>query len=153
MRRVALSLAAACLCLSGAVRADITGVVLDVTAGDTVHVLVREDVLKVHLRDIDAPEPGEPHAARARASLEELCEHKPVLLEDFGIEPRRHVVADALCAGVDAGVEQVRRGMAWVHEKSAPADSPLRALEREAKAHGRGVWGSPEPATATPSAH
>ena len=132
--------------------AGVTGVVLDVTAGDTFSVLVREDVLTVHLRDIDAPAPGAPFATRAQQSLEELCANKPVLLDDFSIEPQRHVTADATCDGVDAGTEQVRRGMAWVYQHTAAEDSPLHRIEHEARAGSRGIWSETTRPTANSSA-
>lgn len=135
--RVALC---ACLLAPLAAVAGVTGVVLEVPTGDSVRVLVREDVLEVHLRDVDAPAEGEPFAAPARASLAELCANKAVLLDDFGIEPGRHVVADASCEGADAATEQVRRGMARVHVESAPGDTPLLRVQADAQAARRGLW-------------
>lgn len=143
---IRLLLAAACagaLAAPTAAEAGLTGVVVDVAAGDVLKIRVRSHVLKVHLRDVDAPEPGEPYAARAQASLAEICAHATARVDDIGIEPRRHVVADIECGGVDAGAEQVRRGMAWVHEKSAPTDSPLYPLQDQARALQRGVWSVP----------
>jgi hypothetical protein len=49
------------------------------------------------------------------------------------------------CAGVDANAEQVRRGMAWVYERYAAKDSPLHAVQAEAKAARRGLWQDARP--------
>lgn len=49
------------------------------------------------------------------------------------------------CAGVDANAEQVRRGMAWVYVKYAPKDSPLYAIQAEARVARRGLWQDARP--------
>ncbi len=46
----------------------------------------------------------------------------------------------ATCKGMDAGTEQVSRGMAWVFEKYAPSDSPLRVLQEQAQTGKCGLW-------------
>ena len=47
---------------------------------------------------------------------------------------------------VSSQEKQVRRGMAWVYRKYAPKDSPLYAIEDEAKASKRGLWVDADPA-------
>lgn len=54
-------------------------------------------------------------------------------------------VGELDCAGVPAGPEQVRRGMAWVYTKYAPKGSPLYQLEAEARAARLGLWADPDP--------
>jgi len=51
------------------------------------------------------------------------------------------LLAHVRCNGTDAGAEQVRRGLAWVFERYAPARSPRYAVEAEARAARRGVMG------------
>ena len=55
------------------------------------------------------------------------------------------MLAHVRCNGTDAGAEQVRQGMAWVFVRYAPADSPLYAIEAEARAARRGLWATAQP--------
>ena len=54
-------------------------------------------------------------------------------------------LATVTCAGINANTEQVRRGWAWVYVQYAPKNSPLYALEREARLEKRGLWAADEP--------
>jgi endonuclease YncB( thermonuclease family) len=125
-------------------KAGLTGVVVDVPAGDKLTVLADERVLTLRLGDIDAPEPGQPFSARAVQSLARLCLAKPVTVDEIGIDKPRGVFGHVLCGDVDAGAEQVRRGMAWVYVE-APPDSSLRSLQAEAQAAGSGLWSGSDP--------
>ena len=138
------AMVAACLGLPSAALAGLTAVVIEVADGDTLVVRMNDHVLRVDLRDVDAPDPGQPFSSRSRESLAEIC-RRGAVLEDFGIAAERHVVADVHCDGIDAAAEQVRRGFAAVDAASAPADSPLHTLQREARTHGSGMWGAEAP--------
>lgn len=124
--------------------AELDGVVLAIPTGDKLTVLVDERVLTVRLREIDAPEPGQPFSARAVQSLARLCLDKPVTVDEIGIDKPRGVFGHVECAEIDAGAEQVRRGMAWVYVE-APPDSSLRSLQAEAQAAGSGLWSRANP--------
>ena len=50
--------------------------------------------------------------------------------------------------GQGRGAEQVRRDMAWVFVRYAPADSPLYAIESEVRAVRRGFMGYAAPRAA-----
>jgi micrococcal nuclease len=106
--------------------------------------MVGQRVLNIRLAQIDAPEIGQPFGARARQSLEELCDAKPVTLDELGFGQDRRVFGEVECDGVDVREEQVRRGMAWVHDEQVE-DSRLVALQVEARAQGRGLWSDSSP--------
>src|SRR6478672_51941 len=55
------------------------------------------------------------------------------------------MLAYVRCNGTDAGAEQVRRGMTWNFVRYTPADSPLYAIEQEARAARRGLWATLQP--------
>jgi endonuclease YncB( thermonuclease family) len=132
------------LAFSGPAGAQLVGVVIGVPDGDTLEVRIDEHVLNIHLKQIDAPEVGQPYGKRARQSLAELCEAKTVTLDQLGIGRHRRIVGEAECAGVDAGEEQVRRGLAWaLEQRSKP--SPLQALQARARAEHRGLWSEAAP--------
>jgi endonuclease YncB( thermonuclease family) len=131
--------------LPGAAFAAFTGNVLSIASGDTLTVDVHGRVLKVRIRDIDAPEAGQPFGADALKSLAELCNDTTATLRNLGIDRERRVVSEVKCGDMNAGAEQVRRGMAWVYERSAPARSPLYDLQAWAKAHRNGLWSDAAP--------
>ena len=134
-----------CLALPGAACAELTGVVVGIADGNTLTVRIDDRVLKLRLADIDAPEAGQPFGARAWESLAQVCDAKAATVDELEIHRGRRVSAEIECNGVDASTEQVRRGMAWVSERDAPYGSPLYALQSEAQAERRGLWGDDAP--------
>jgi hypothetical protein len=111
--------------------------------GDTLTVLIDRRQVKVRLTDIDAPELGQPFGTRARQSLSELCFGKEAMLEVRGLDRFRRTLAQVSCAGINANAEQVRRGYAWIFVRYTGPNSPLYALENEARMNRRGLWADP----------
>ena len=137
------SLSALCLTLllaASAVHADVRGRVVSVHDGDTLTVLIDRRQVRVRLTDIDAPELGQPFGTRSRQSLSGLCFGKTAALDVRGQDRYKRTLARVTCAGTDANSEQVRRGYAWTFVRYARRDSPLVALENEARAAHRGLW-------------
>ena len=140
--------AALCLSLFLAVapaRADVRGRVVSVHDGDTLTVLVEKRQVKVRLTDIDAPELKQPFGGRSRQSLADLCFGKEASLDVRGQDRYKRTLATVTCAGKDANAEQVRRGYAWTYTRFARADSPLLALQSEARNAHRGLWAESTP--------
>lgn len=130
----------------GAYAETLAGRVVNVADGDTLTVLdAAQRQHKVRLADIDAPEKGQAFGQRARESLAALCAGQPAEVEQAGRDRYGRVVGRVTCARVDANGEQVRRGMAWVYGRYAPAGSPLYRLQAEAQAGRRGLWQDPRP--------
>jgi len=119
--------------------------VVSVHDGDTLTVLIERRQMKVRLSDIDAPELGQPFGTRSRQSLAELCFGKPAALDVRGRDRYKRTIARVRCAGTDANAEQVRRGYAWTFTRYARSDSPLYAIQNEARAAHRGLWIDPSP--------
>ena len=124
-------------------QADVRGRVVSVHDGDTLTVLVDRHQLKVRLTDIDAPELKQPFGTRSRQSLAELCFGKEASLDVRGRDRYQRTLATVTCAGTDANAEQVRRGYAWTYTRYARADSPLIAIQSEARSAHRGLWADP----------
>ena len=120
--------------------ADVRGQVVSVHDGDTLTVLIDRRQVRVRLTDIDAPELKQPFGTRSRQSLSNLCFGKIAALDVRGHDRYRRTLAQVTCAGKDANAEQVRRGYAWTFVRYARPDSPLIALESEARAAHRGLW-------------
>lgn len=126
--------------------ANKAGRVVGVMDGDTIAVLTSGRVqVKVRLAEIDAPEKAQPFGAKSKQSLSDLCFDKTATLTSLGEDRYKRTLARVTCAGVDANAEQVQRGMAWVYRQYAPKDSPLYAVENEARAARRGLWVDPSP--------
>lgn len=121
------------------------GRVVSVHDGDTLTVLVERRQVRVRLIDIDAPELRQPFGTRSRQSLSNLCFGKMASLEVRGQDRYNRTLARVSCGGADANAEQVRRGYAWTFVRYARPDSPLFALERDARTAHRGLWQDPSP--------
>lgn len=121
------------------------GKVVHVQDGDTLTVLVERRQVKVRLASIDAPELGQPFGRRSRAELASMCAGRIADVVETGQDRYGRTLAEVTCGAVYANAEQVRRGMAWVYTQYAPPDSPLYALEAEARATGRGLWSDRDP--------
>ena len=93
----------------------------------------------------DAPEHAQPYGHGSRQSLIALCRGEAAHVDGYNHDPNGRMLAHVRCNGVDTGAEQVRRGMAWVFVRYAPADSPLYAIEEEAQATRRGLWATLQP--------
>lgn len=133
------------LAITLAVAAELRGVVVGVSDGDTITVLVNRKQIKVRLADIDAPESKQPFGTRSRQSLAALCFNKEAWLETQGKDRYGRAIATVHCAGADANAVQVRQGMAWVFDRYASPNSALYALQAEARVAHRGLWSDPNP--------
>lgn len=106
------------------------GKVVKVTDGDTITIL-DEQGLKHHIRlmSIDAPEKGQPYSEASTQNLIELVSGKTVTIE---YEKRDHRIVgkilvdppgEVFCLAigcvkkVDAGLEQIKAGLAWHYKK------------------------------------
>ena len=136
---LALALCAA----AGAARADFDGRVVNVHDGDTLTVLVDRTQIRVRLVDIDAPELGQAFGRRSRDSLAGMCAGQAATIADKGKDRYGRTLGRVRCTGVDANAEQVRRGMAWVYVRYAPKNSPLYAVQTEARMEQRELWVEP----------
>jgi endonuclease YncB( thermonuclease family) len=133
------------LTVAHAASADtISGKVVAVANGDTLTIV--DGAAKRHrirLAEIDAPERKQTFGAESRKSLAEICLQKPAVAET--VVKDRRLIGKVSCAGVDAGTEQVRRGMAWVFAGTVLPNSPLPEMEANARLRALGLWGGDKP--------
>src|SRR5688572_14869813 len=94
--------------------AEISGIVTEVSDGDSVTLVNRQATYKIRLTDIDAPEWRQRYGQDSRASLVETCALKRATAETIGEDRFGRTLARLKCAGVDANQRQVERGWAWV---------------------------------------
>ena len=146
MDRIAPWLLGLCLAfVSASVTAATLGKVVAITDGDTLTVLIDQKQVKVRLAEIDAPESRQPFGTRSRQALADLCHRQQATLEELGRDRYGRTIARVTCAGIDANAEQVRHGMAWVFDRYARPDSPLYALQDDARARRVGLWQDKDP--------
>lgn len=102
------------------------GFVVGLSDGDTVTVLDSSKAQhKVRLGGIDAPEKKQAFGERSRQSLSDLVFHKQVEVEFSKTDRYGRIVGKVLVSNVDAGLEQVKRGLAW-HSRLMSANSLQR---------------------------
>ena len=132
------------LAFCGVAHADLHGSVVAILDGDTIDVLVDRKPVRVRLSQIDAPEKRQPFGQRSKQSLSDLCFGQDALIEDKGYDRYGRIVGRVSCASVDASIEQVRRGMAWIFDRYA-TDRSLYAIQEEARVARRGLWNDAAP--------
>ena len=130
---------------------QIEGRVVGVHDGDTITLLDSEHRQhKIRLDGIDAPELGQPFGRASKLHLAELLAGREAVAECSKIDRYRREVCRVLVGGADAGLEQVRAGIAWFFRRYAKELPPNRRqryadMEAEAKAERRGLWADAEP--------
>ena len=125
--------------------ADFTGRVVNVNEGDALTVVVIDKEIRVRLESIDAPEAKQAFGMRSQQSLAKLCADKTALVSETGRDRYGRTLGWVRCDGVDANLEQVRRGMAWVYRRYAGQGSSLYKAEALARARQLGLWSEPRP--------
>jgi endonuclease YncB( thermonuclease family) len=136
-----------------ALAASLAGRVVGVSDGDTVTVLTAENrQFKIRLSGIDAPEKKQPFGAHAKETLARHLFGQTVVVEWSKTDRYGRIVGKVEVDGVDANLEQVREGSAWVYtqylRELPPEDRRLYLeAERQARAEHRGLWhdAHPEP--------
>ncbi len=124
--------------------AELTGQAIHIADGDNLTVVIDDEHVRVRLAGIDAPEKNQPFGTRSRQSLSDLCFWKQVVVTPKGKDQYGRMFAKVRCGDVDAGEEQVKRGMAWVYDRYVK-DPGLNPLQEEARTAKRGLWADSHP--------
>lgn len=120
-----LSVGLACLVIASLTPAlhahaeTLTGRTVGVSDGDTITVLdLTNTQHKIRLAGIDAPEKSQPFGQRSKESLSELVFGRTVTVETDKVDRYRRKVGKVRTPeGMDANLEQVRRGLAWHYKE------------------------------------
>jgi endonuclease YncB( thermonuclease family) len=140
--------------------AELSGTVVAVADGDTLTLLdASHQQHRIRLSGIDAPERRQAYGERSKQHLAGIVFHKPARVvwdkrDRYGRIVGQVFAAECGHAGcahtVDAGLEQIRAGLAW-HYKQYQRDQPpserarYAALEVEARTRRDGLWKDAEP--------
>lgn len=126
--------------------ATLEGRVVGVSDGDTITVLDRENVQhRVRLSAIDAPEKAQPFGNRSKEHLSKWVYNRSVLVEWNKRDRYGRIVGQVFIDGRDAGLEQVRAGMAWWYRDYSKEQTPeglvlYEKTEQAAKEGKLGLW-------------
>ena len=127
--------------------ADLTGKVVGISDGDTLTLLVPDGAsfkqVKVRLGEIDTPERKQPYGTRAQQTLSELAYNQQARVVVQDTDRYGRTVGRVYVGSLDVNAEMIRQGAAWVYRQYLK-DQSLLALEQQAKAAKRGLWGLPE---------
>ena len=96
----------------------------------------------VRLLDIDAPEKHQPYAEKSKTLLDDLLDDKPLSLLGEKRDRYGRRLAVIQVNGKSINDMMVMSGAAWVWKYSK--SKRMRALQKEAKDAGRGLWALPE---------
>lgn len=99
----------------------------------------------VRLGGIDTPESDQPHGAAAGQALRELVGGEVVRVVTDGEGAHGRIIGVVRHQGRNVNAWLVRRGHAWAYDRYLEPDSELPALERRARAAGRGLWAARNP--------
>lgn len=127
------------------------GTVVAIADGDTLTLLDgAHRTHRIRLDGIDAPERKQPYGQRARESLAALTHGRSATADCEKIDRYGRDVCRVTVDGVDVGLEQLRRGLAWhylryAHEQTAAARAAYSQAEIEAKREHSGLWSTRDP--------
>lgn len=136
------------------------GRVVAVSDGDTIKLLDADhNQYKIRLMGIDAPEKAQAYGQKSKQHLSGLVFGRDVAVEWHKRDRYQRIIGKILVAQpdcstcdktVDAGLEQVRSGLAWWYRQYAKEQSPEERLsydaaEAEARNRQIGLWSDPDP--------
>ncbi|MBE0614570.1 MAG: thermonuclease family protein [Burkholderiales bacterium] len=131
--------------------AEFTGTVIDVVDGDTITVLdANQQRHKIRLAGIDAPERGQAFGFRSKENLAKWITEREAIIEADKYARRGMLVGKVYVDGHDAGLEQIRAGLAWWDRPSANAQSPedrelYELAEKQARERKLRLWRDARP--------
>ena len=125
---------------------EIAGRVVGVADGDTITVLdASNELYKIRLSGIDAPEKKQPFGTASKQSLSNLIFNRAVIIHWQKRDSYGRIVGKVMLDDVDMNLEQIKAGMAWFYrqyQKQQPIQdqADYAAAEQEAKANKLGLW-------------
>lgn len=126
-----------------AIGRPVTVRVVAVTDGDTVRVLTADRrEYRVRLSEIDAPESGQPYGRASKAALSRIVFDRTVAIVPVDQDRYGRTVARIRVGALDASVEMLRQGAAWVF-LAYNHDKTLIPIEARARASKVGLWALP----------
>jgi endonuclease YncB( thermonuclease family) len=125
------------------------GTVVGIADGDTLTLLdAGKTTHRIRIDGIDAPERTQAYGQRARQSLADLSQGRTAHADCPKNDRYGRAVCRVTVDGVDVGLEQIRRGLAWhyrkyAYEQPAAARISYASAEEQARTQRVGLWAMP----------
>ena len=125
--------------------AAVTCHVLGVLEGDVFTCLTKEqNIFKVRIHEIDAPELYQPYGMESRKHLQTLIGDTDVTLHNAKVNGR-FLLAVVMKGDVNISYKMIEDGYAWVNRSDVVHLNELDDLERMAQRKNIGLWKDPYP--------
>lgn len=127
------------------------GTVVAIADGDTLTVLdTSRQQHTVRLAGVDAPERNQPFGEKSRTNLARLALNQEAIVEWSRTDATGQLIGKLLVAGQDAGLQQLKEGMAWwrsqyVSDQPAQDRAAYGLAESQARLYRFGLWNDKNP--------
>ena len=115
-----------------------------VVDGDTVHVLYRDEVYKIRLTEIDAPERDQPYGIDSTIYLKSLLKEGKVDVDISGTDRYGRKLGRLYWKDLDINRDLVSAGYAWVYDQYV-TDNSFYENQSNAKNLKKGLWEDDSP--------
>ena len=115
-----------------------------VVDGDTVHVFYQDEVYKIRLTEIDAPERDQPHGSNSTEYLKSLLKEGMVDVDISGTDRYGRKLGRLYWQGMDINRELVSAGYAWVYDQYV-TDNSFYENQSKARNSKKGLWEDQNP--------
>lgn len=118
--------------------------VVDVTDGDTVKIRVNNQIDKIRLAWIDAPESDQDHGAAAARHLEDEILDQRLMMIAWDRDRYDRLLGELITrGGVSVNRQLVTDCYAWHWPRYAPDDIQLANAQRSCELKHKGIWRNP----------
>ena len=115
-----------------------------VVDGDTVHVFYNDEVYKIRLTEIDAPERDQPYGSNSTEYLKNLLIEGKVDVDISGTDRYGRKLGRLYWRGIDINRELVSAGYAWVYDQYV-TDNSFYENQSKARNSKKGLWEDQNP--------
>ena len=112
--------------------------------GDTVHVFYQDEVYKIRLTEIDAPERDQPYGSNSTEYLKGLLKEGRVDVDISGTDRYGRKLGRLYWQGMDINRELVSAGYAWVYDQYV-TDNSFYENQSKARNLKKGLWEDQNP--------
>ena len=116
-----------------------SGIVVNVSDGDTITVLHNSVMKKIRLYGIDCPEKRQPYGNAAKRYVEKMVLNKKVYVKPVSVDKYKRIVAWVNIKKLSLNKSILAAGLAWYYKKYSNVAS-LAKLEMAARKKKIGLW-------------